>query len=242
MADSTSFELDAATVMQSRPATPRRAPTGALRAGQFTLWIGVIVAAVIAIAPMALTVRQEMETWSLMQASDETIGNALARDWSRSSSPDYVEALSELSLQLPRPDNGSAIAAARLVTKLDPSRAYAWASIAHLETARANGKVNEAAIEALTRSMDACPLCAEDLIRWRFNFVLANWNAMPEALRRRAFEQADLLRWIGPHAEFLAEMRVKARQNGIPFDAYRAAVTTPVRTWDIDPNQVRTAG
>jgi hypothetical protein len=56
---------------------------------------------------------------------------------------------------------------------------------------------------------------------------------MPEPMRRRAFEHADLLRWIGPNAEFLAEMRVKAKQNGIPFDDYRAAVETPVRTWDI---------
>lgn len=81
--------------------------------------------------------------------------------------------------------------------------------------------------------MDACPLCSQELIAWRFNFVLANWTSIPDPLRRRAFEHADLLRWIGPNAEFLAEMRVKAKQNGIPFDEYRAAVATPVRTWDI---------
>jgi hypothetical protein len=46
---------------------------------------------------------------------------------------------------------------------------------------------------------------------------------------------AKLLGRIGPNEEFLAEMRVKARLNGIAFDAYRAAVNTPVRTWDITP-------
>ena len=83
--------------------------------------------------------------------------------------------------------------------------------------------------------MDACPLCNDEIIGWRFNFVLTNWASIPEALRGKAFEQADVLRWIGPNAEFLADMRVKALQNGIPFDAYRAAVNTPARTWDIGP-------
>ena len=58
---------------------------------------------------------------------------------------------------------------------------------------------------------------------------------IPEALRRKAFEHADLLRWVGPNTEFLAEMRIKADQNGIPFDTYRAAVNTPARTRDIGP-------
>ena len=56
--------------------------------------------------------------------------------------------------------------------------------------------------------MDACPLCSDELISWRLNFVLANWGAIPEALRRKAFEHADLLRWVGPNTEFLAEMRI----------------------------------
>ena len=56
------------------------------------------------------------------------------------------------------------------------------------------------------------------------------------AQRARAFEHADLLRWIGPNAEFLAEMRYKAGLKGIPFDAYRAQVKTPAPAWDIAPN------
>jgi hypothetical protein len=117
-----------------------------------------------------------------------------------STSADRLETLSELSLQLPTPDTGSAYAAAQRTTQIDPSRAFAWANLAWLEMKRSSGVVNPATIDALTKSMNACPLCDEGLIRWRFNFVLANWQAMPEVLRRRVFEQADLLRWKGPNA------------------------------------------
>ena len=169
------------------------------------------------------------------------VTQALQHDWSHSTAPDYVETLAELAMQMPVADTGSAYVAASRATELDSSRAFAWAQLAYLETRRASGKVNEASLNALTRSMDACPLCDDTLIGWRLNFVLANWTAIPEPLRKRAFEQADVLRWIGPNAEFLAEMRIKARQNGIPFDAYRAAVNTPARTWDIGPVTVEKA-
>jgi hypothetical protein len=36
-------------------------------------------------------------------------------------------------------------------------------------------------------------------------------------------------------------MRAKARSAGVPFDAYRAAVNTPVRTWDLGATQARVA-
>jgi hypothetical protein len=86
--------------------------------------------------------------------------------------------------------------------------------------------------------MDACPLCSEDLIRWRFNFVLANWSAMPEAIRTRSFEHAEFLSWSGEHAEFLAEMRIKSDIAGIPFDTYRAAVKTPANSWILTPDAI----
>jgi hypothetical protein len=83
--------------------------------------------------------------------------------------------------------------------------------------------------------MDACPFCDQALIRWRFNFVLANWAVMPEAVRLKAFEQADILRWAGDNAEFLVEMKVASRQAGIPFGALQSAVNTPWRSWDLEP-------
>lgn len=203
------------------------------RVGGWFLLMGVGVAAV---APMLMFAWQHAATWSLVNSAPLETKQMLQSDWASSASPDYLEAVAEISLQAPTVDEANAFLAARRATQLDPTRASAWAILAYLEVRQMNGKINDVALNALTKSMDACPLCDEDLIRWRFNFVLANWASMPEAIRERAFEQADLLRWIGPNEEFLAEMRYKAGLNGIPFDAYRAQVKTPARTWDIAPN------
>ena len=236
MADSTSFNpLVAKGPVVVGGARPPREKSRAKRAGGYFAWIGLMAGGVAVIAPLSHFTLQEAETLMLLQADDAAAARALEQDWSHSASPDYVETLSELGLRIPVVDTGSAYVAAKRATQLDPSRASAWATLAYLETKRASGKVNSAALDALTKSMDACPLCSEELIGWRLNFVLSNWASVPEPLRRRAFEHADLLRWIGSNAEFLAEMRIKARQSGIPFDAYRAAVNTPARTWDIGP-------
>lgn len=235
MADTTSF--DKIIVQGAAAAAPAaaRVESGARKAGGVFMWISLLTAGVAAIAPISHFTLQEAETVILVQSDDASVSRAIEQDWSQSTSPDYVETIAELGMQMSVADTGSAYVAASRATELDPSRAFAWAQLAYLETRRASGKVNEASLNALTRSMDACPLCDDTLIGWRLNFVLANWTAIPEPLRKRAFEQADVLRWIGPNAEFLAEMRIKARQNGIPFDAYRAAVNTPARTWDIGP-------
>lgn len=241
MADSTSFDqivVQSAGASKPAPAKKHRTPSKLRSVAGMIGWVGLMAAGIAAIAPLSHFTMQEIQTRLLLQADQAGIEDSLEQDWSQSTSPDYVETLSELAMQLPVVDTGSAYVAASRATELDTSRAYAWAQLAHLEMRRASGKVNEASLNALTRSMDACPLCSEDLIAWRFNFVLTNWNAIPDALRRRAFEQADMLRWVGQNTEFLAEMRMKARQHGIPFDAYRAAVKTPARTWDIDTSAV----
>lgn len=244
MPDSTSFDqivVQSVGAAKPAPVKKHRKPSRLKSAIGAVGWVGLIAVGIGAIAPLAHFAMDEVQTRLLLQADQAGIEDSLEKDWSQSSSPDYVETLSELAMQLPVVDTGSAYVAASRATELDTSRAYAWAQLAYLETRRASGKVNEAALNALTRSMDACPLCSEELIRWRFNFVLTNWNAIPDPLRRRAFEQADMLRWVGQNSEFLAEMRVKARQQGIPFDAYRAAVKTPARTWDIDPSAIARA-
>lgn len=248
MADSTSFNPEAlrpaaeATpdlfVNATRAGASRTARKEAGRARRngpagVIIWAALPLLGVAALGPMLTLAEQESRTWMLLQKDNPGVAQAIQTSLSVPQTPDYLEILSELSLQLAKPDLGSAYAAAQAAVSVDPSRAHVWAQLAYLETQRAGGQVNAPAIAALTKSMDACPLCSQDLIAWRFNFVLANWKAIPDALRTRAFEQADLLRWNGPHAEFLAEMRVKARQAGIPFDAYRAAVKTHVRTWDI---------
>ncbi|HOY79036.1 MAG TPA: hypothetical protein PLN33_14570 [Hyphomonadaceae bacterium] len=199
-------------------------------------WAAMLVTGVIAIGVLVHFTLQQANTQLLQQADNASIAQTMAQDVSQSQSPEYAETLAELAMQLPTPDEGSAYAAATRATELDASRARAWAQLAYLETRRASGNVNEASLNALDRSMNACPLCSQELVAWRFNFVLTNWHAIPDPLRRRAFEQADILRWAGQNAEFLGKMRVKARENGIPFDAYRVAVKTPARTWDIDPS------
>jgi hypothetical protein len=211
---------------------PERSNT--VLAGRAALWTVLMIVSAITLIPIVRFAAVNLETWTLLQADNASIQRQLIRVGKVSAPPDYLEALAELGVQPATQDIEAAYIAARDAVKADPSRAHAWGLLAYLETQRA-GKVTPASLEALTRSMNACPLCDQDLIRWRFNFVLANWNAIPDETRRRAFEQADILRWIGQNREFLAEMRMKAAGAGIPFDDYRSAVATPVRNWDIAP-------
>lgn len=232
MADSTNFDSEVLRTAAKVARAPKASTPGASAIGM-VVWAVLLFTGVLAIPPMITLVKDEAATLTLLSASDDDVVNTLATEWSAGAPPAWLEVLSERSLNLPKPDLASSEAAARKAVEADPSRAHVWARLAWLETQKIGGRVNDAALSALTKSMDACPLCSQELIAWRFNFVLANWTAIPDPIRRRAFEHADLLRWIGPNAEFLAEMRVKANQNGIPFDAYRSAVDTPVRTWDI---------
>lgn len=198
-------------------------------------WAALMAVSVGAIVPMAWFAWERIDAWVLANGTPAQTRAAMMRDWSDSRSPDYLEAIAEISLSQSVPDEGAAYAAAKRVVEIDPSRGFAWSTLAYLEVRNAGGKVNQAALDDLTRSMDVCPLCDQALIRWRLNFVLTHWSQMPESLRKRAFEHADLLRWVGEHSEFLAEMRFKAGLQGIPFDAYRTAVDTPARAWDIAP-------
>ncbi len=234
--DKTPYDPRSAQAEVNPPAVDAATPVVENRLFRVASWFGLMALGAVAIVPMLGYAWQNVAIWALVNSSPAETRAALLADWSGSTSPEYLEAVAELSLQQPRVDEASAFLAARRATQLDPSRAFAWAMLAYLETRQKGGKVNDVALVALTKSMDACPLCDQDLIRWRFNYVLTNWAGMPEAIRNRAFEHADLLRWIGPNAEFLAEMRYKAGLSGIPFDAYRARVKTPARTWDIAPN------
>ena len=197
-------------------------------------WIALVVASGLAIAPISRSAMVNLETWTLLSNDDVTLRIQLANADRVSGSADYFEALAELSVQPETMDLEAGRIAAQAAVQADPSRAHAWALLAYLESESA-GRVTPTALDALSHSMKACPLCDQDLIRWRFNFVLANWNAVPDDIRREAFNQADILRWTGQNSEFLAEMRIKAAGAGIPFDDYRLAVDTPVRIWDVAP-------
>ncbi len=202
--------------------------------GRTALWGGIILAGLATLFPIVNFAGKELETWTLLQAGDASVKADLAHGGPAGASPAYLEMLAELGVQDATRNTDAAYAAAQRAVKADPSRAGAWAELAWLDYSKA-GKVTPAALDALEQSMDACPVCNQDLIRWRFNFVLANWRDVPDDLRRRAFEQADILRWVGQNREFLGEMRVKAELAGIPFEAYRSAVKTPVRGWDLAP-------
>ncbi|HEY7797562.1 MAG TPA: hypothetical protein VIA80_02260 [Hyphomonadaceae bacterium] len=218
-------------------ASKKRLPNSLL-AGRAMMWTAVLLVSAATVIPITTFALRELKVWSLIQADEPAIRAELASEWPRRASGAWLETLAELAIQVDPQDTDHALLAAVRATRRDSSRAGAWALQAYLEARKAK-RVNAAALEALSNSMAACPLCSQELIRWRFNFVLANWAAIPDDIRRKAFEQADILRWMGDNGEFLAEMRIKAKQAGIPFDEYRSAVNTPVRTWDLEPAGTR---
>jgi hypothetical protein len=215
-------------------AAARQERSNTVLAGRAMMWTALLIIGVVTLIPIVRFAALELETWALLQADNAAVQRQLDSINPGFAPTDYLETLAELGVQGETENLEAAYLAAAQATKADPSRAHVWAQLAWLETHK-SGKVTAAALDALVRSMNACPLCSQDLVRWRFNFVLANWGSVPDDLRRRAFEQADILRWIGQNREFLAEMRVKAVGAGIPFDDYRSAVATPVRTWDLTP-------
>lgn len=213
-------------------AKPGRSQT--FLAGRAMLWTTVMVIGGATVIPIGGFAVREFETFALVQANETNIRSALSRKWPASTPAPWLETLSELGLQLEKPAIDPSLEAAKQAVATDPSRASAWAKLAYLEYVK-GGKITPASIDALSKSMDACPFCDQALIRWRFNFVLANWGAMPEAIRIRAFEQADVLRWGGENTEFLTEMKTTALQAGIPFGELQSAVNTPWRSWDLEP-------
>lgn len=224
----------AAKVAQERPTS------GGVDLAAGAQWALMLALAMAALAPIGREITRGFEAYTLVHADEGTIRDRLVAGVRGQASTDEMEILSELALDVAGAE--TALQAARKTVEADAARYHVWARIAWLETEIA-GRFTAEAQAALQQSMVLCPLCSDDLVRWRFNFVLTHWRETPEMLRRLAFEQADILRWRGENAEFLAEMRIKAIRAGIPFDAYRSDVDTPVRSWDLrpqDPAQAQT--
>jgi hypothetical protein len=202
---------------------------------QAVLWALVLGGGLAAVAPMVQAASSEMRDQLLLQADTAGVNAALRQPLQTGASADYFETLGEFALDVSPADLPAARAAAERAVAADPSRAHAWAALAYFEYLGSAGAATPKAVDAIAKSMAACPLCDHSLIRWRFNFILANWARFPDELRRQAFEQADLLRWAGApeDVDFLAEMRTKANAAGLPYDEYRGAVATPVRTWEL---------
>ncbi len=230
-----SMASDTVVLRQALSEADRPAPKGAFSSpGRVIAWALTLVACVLGLAGVAVYTTDRLQTDLLLSSSDSEARERLGAVWPSSASGEYYEALGELAEGLVPENIEMAQLAAERAVAADPTRAFAWARLAYFTSLTADAPTDET-IAALGSSMDHCALCDQELVRWRFNFVLSHWNDMPEDLRSRAFTQADMLRWSGANAEFLAEMRVKANRAGIPYDAYRSAVDTPVRSWDIEP-------
>jgi len=133
-------------------------------------------------------------------------------------------------------DQDDAKIAKKLVEKAliaDELQPGAWALHAFLETKIA-GIFTDAAARSLRESVKICPLCNnQSLLQWRLQFVLHNWDEVPEDLKAEVFEGADLLRWWYQDYEFLSQQEKYAVVRNIPYLEYRARVDTPYRPEEI---------
>src|SRR5690606_16764388 len=86
---------------------PERSPVSL--AGRFVMWLAIMAAGVMALAPLTALVSREMDAWSLVNANEATIRAELAREWPRSMSAARLETLAELALQIDPPDTKAAL-------------------------------------------------------------------------------------------------------------------------------------
>ncbi|MEM9178106.1 MAG: hypothetical protein AAGA89_00280 [Pseudomonadota bacterium] len=114
-----------------------------------------------------------------------------------------------------------------------PDDAHSWALLSFLEKKK-SGAYTQDAEASLRRSFDVCPYCDRDLLRWRFTFVLDNWEAASEDSKLAAFSGADFLRWWYLDYDFLHQVREASLARQIPFDTYRRKIDTPVRPQEIE--------
>lgn len=126
----------------------------------------------------------------------------------------------------------TAVALLERALEVNSSDAQAWSLLAFLHR-QTSGAYTDEVDQALRRSFEACPYCSKSLLRWRFTFVLNNWEATDEEMRIYAFSGADFLRWWYLDYDYLEQVRQDALSRNIPFDAYRKKIPTPVR-----PNEI----
>lgn len=184
----------------------------------------------LALAGLGFVVWQMSRTWSA--AAFQAAPPSFQRQALKSAGPDYASAeyfdlRTRAALRLKPNDLQGAANSAREAVRRDPGLAFPWAVLAFAETEAAGGLTAQAESH-LRNSYDLCPVCDAELSRLRFRFILHNWMLAPDDLRRAAFNEAETLRWTGRDAEYLAEMKLWARDHGIPYDRYDAQVRSPV--------------
>ncbi|MBU6319689.1 MAG: hypothetical protein KGS00_08555 [Alphaproteobacteria bacterium] len=217
------------------------------RLGAIGGWAVLLVMLFIALLGNLAATGRAFATHKIVTAEGRSALDILSRPMPRGASADAYEAYSELVLAADPLATDLAALASEQVLERDSARPFVWARLAYSlsQSATAGGEpLPDRAVEALGRSMELCPVCSPDLVRWRFSFVLAHWSDIPDSLRRQAFRDSELLRRSGEDAEFFADLRAMARREGIPFDAYRedAARASAGRRQVSDPPQAVAPG
>lgn len=115
---------------------------------------------------------------------------------------------------LPSPDVYSALVHAVQTVRKDETRPHAWLHLAELERRRAN-ETTPAVIDALRRSIEACPHCDAELGFRRISLITADWWLMPEDLKEAADMELRAWKADPQHAEQARLVQDRALAVGI---------------------------
>ena len=108
---------------------------GFVFAGRALLWIAVMAVGVVTLAPIVRFALVEIGDQSLAQANDTTVRQKLLQPLPKYAPADYFETIGELAMDVKPAQPEVALRAMKRAVAVDPSRAFAWANIAWLETA-----------------------------------------------------------------------------------------------------------
>jgi len=150
----------------------------------------------------------------------------------RVSHPQEWAETARLTANLGSENTARAISLLESALSAAPEDYQSWALLAFFRKQEDGNLSPEAALN-LSKSIEACPYCSKSLLRWRFTFVLDNWDAVSEEVKLSAFSGADFLRWWHLDYDYLDQVRSEAISRSIPFDQYRLKVDTPAR-----PNEI----
>ena len=107
MADSTAT-ANAPTAPAAGTAAPISGLSPTFLSGRTILWTSLMLLGVASLVPISGFVSRELETWSLIQADEQTIRQQLAGTWSNTAPAQWLEALAELGLQVEPAEPGQA--------------------------------------------------------------------------------------------------------------------------------------
>lgn len=192
---------------------------------RFMKLAGVLVLAVSALSMCSFT-GDALRTYRLSTASDETVQAILADAKQPTRSSAYHEQLAERASGLETPDTFSAQENILKALAISSNSPYAWAHLAYLRTVRA-GNVTSGAVEALGQSIRRCLYCDNELIRWRLEYMLANWDELPDGFQVHARQHADILKADPLQHSYLRDIIIRARFQDIDLGIATHTLTLP---------------